>query len=107
MPVLSADLWAGPVHALDDQQLCLSWSESFVALKLARTRDERLELVNLRQAYLDELESRNPAGFESWLRSRAMPIGNPHSFLEAREYDQAGNLADPPSDPVDRKTEER
>jgi hypothetical protein len=95
-PLLSAHLWAGPVQALTDDQLVLSWSESFAVLKLTRTIHERLELVNLRQAYLDELESRNATGFDSWLRCRPSPIGIPQSYIEVREAH-----LDAPSGPTD------
>jgi hypothetical protein len=84
-PVLTAELLAGPVHALEDRALCRAWSDSFVAVKLSRSSDERLELVNLRQAYLDELESRNAFGFQTWLRSGARPVGNPARFLALHE----------------------
>ncbi|WP_028642378.1 hypothetical protein [Nocardioides sp. URHA0020] len=83
--VLTADLLAGPVHALEDGALCRAWSDSFVALKLSRTSAERLELVNLRQAYLDELESRNAFGFHAWLRSGARPVANPARYLALHE----------------------
>jgi hypothetical protein len=84
-PVLSPESWAGPVHALEDQRLFQAWSESFVRLKLTRTTDERAELVNLRQAYLDELESRHAAAFSSWLGSSARPVGDPTTFFEVPE----------------------
>lgn len=97
VPVLGADLWAGPVHALTDDQLLRSWSESFAVLKSTRTIDERLELVNLRQAYLDELESRNATGIDSWLRCRPSPLGIPQSYFEARD----AHLDAPPGPPDD------
>ena len=80
--VLTADLLAGPVHSLDDDELCRGWVGSFVAIKLSRSCDERLELVNLRQAYLDELESRNAFGFRAWLRAGARPHDNPARYLD-------------------------
>jgi hypothetical protein len=83
--VLTAELLAGPGHALGDRALCLAWSDSFVAVKLSHTSDERLELVNLREAYLDELESRNAFGFHTWLRSGAHPVGNPARYLALHE----------------------
>jgi hypothetical protein len=84
-PVLSAESWAGPVRILEDDQLFQAWSASFVELKLTRTTPEQSELVNLRQAYLDELESRNAGAFTSWLRSGAHPVGNPAPFFEIPE----------------------
>ena len=69
-------------RCLDDEQLCEAWSESYVALRRAPTAAERHALVNLRQAYLDELETRNAPGFRSWLRSGARPVENPRAFIE-------------------------
>ncbi len=88
MAVLTADLFAGPVHALDDRILCRAWTDSFLALDRARTPGQRLELVNLRQAYLDELESRHPTGFHAWLASDIGPSGDPGRFLLIRPRGQ-------------------
>ncbi len=90
--VLSAELLAGPVHSLEDQPLCLAWSDSFVELKRARTLSDRLELVNLRQAYLDELEQRNGYGFRAWLRSGARPLGSPARWLSLHEADGSAEV---------------
>lgn len=90
--VLSAELLAGPVHSLEDQPLCLAWSDSFVELKRARTVSDRLELVNLRQAYLDELEQRNGYGFRAWLRSGARPLGSPARWLSLHEADGSAEV---------------
>lgn len=62
----------------------ISWSESYVALHRARTPDERLAIVVARQAYLDDLEARDAAGFRSWLQSGARPVGNPERPLRPR-----------------------
>ena len=80
--VLTADLLAGPVHALDDVQLCTAWSGSYLALKLCPTAADQLEVVNLRQAYLDELHCRHASAIHDWLRSGARPASSPRSFLD-------------------------
>jgi hypothetical protein len=80
--VLTADLLAGPVHALDDVQLCTAWSRSYLALRGCPTAADQLEVVNLRQAYLDELHSRHESAVHDWLRSGARPASSPRSFLD-------------------------
>lgn len=65
------------LRAADDARLWAAWSESCLALRRARTPAEQLEIVNVRQAYLDELEARDTAGFQSWLSSGAHPTAHP------------------------------
>jgi hypothetical protein len=77
------------VAAADDRWATDMWLRAGLlgaaaAAVLSRSSDERLELVNLRQAYLDELELRNAFGFDAWLRSGAQPVGNPARFLTLR-----------------------
>jgi hypothetical protein len=69
---------------LADDRLCAAWSESYVALSRTTHPAERLAIVNTRQAYLDELEARDAAGFRSWLDSGARPVGNPAPFFKPR-----------------------
>jgi hypothetical protein len=78
---VDADHLSVLAQCLGDDRLCAAWSESYVALQLAHSPAERLGLVNLRQAYLDELEARNGPGFRTWLRSGARPVGNPRAFI--------------------------
>ncbi len=73
---------ADAVGALDDEALCRAWRRSFVHLSACRLPVRRLELVSLRQAYLDELVRRHPAAVQSWLVSGARAAGNPMPFLE-------------------------
>jgi hypothetical protein len=70
------------VGTLDDEALCQAWRRSFVHLTACRLPSRRLELVSLRQAYLDELGRRHPAAVDSWLASGARAASNPMPFLE-------------------------
>jgi hypothetical protein len=72
--------WAPAVQALSDEELCWSWRASYTVL-LAAPAAARLELVTLRQAYLEDLERRNPRGMRAWLDSGARAAGNPAPYL--------------------------
>lgn len=78
---LTADQLAPLVQVLDDAPLCRAWTSSFAQLRSAGTSAERVELANLRAAYLDELEVRNPVGFHAWLLHGAHPAHNPAQAL--------------------------
>jgi hypothetical protein len=69
------------VGALDDSQLCRAWRSSWEVLAQTTDVASRLELVTLRQVYLDELQRRHPAGFTAWLDSGAGPLGDPSRYL--------------------------
>jgi hypothetical protein len=68
--------------SLDDDALCLAWRRSFHQLQDARSPGARLAVVDLRRAYLDELQRRCPTGLASWLASGARASGNPLPFLD-------------------------
>lgn len=72
-----------PGHSAGDAS-DISWSESYVALHHAQTPGELLAIVEARQAYLDDLEARDSAGFRRWLQSGARPVGNPGRRLRPR-----------------------
>jgi hypothetical protein len=69
------------VAMLDDAMLCEAWRHSFVRLEASAAADVRLELVSLRELYLDELVRRHPAEVRLWLASGARAAGNPLPFL--------------------------
>ena len=69
------------VSALDDQEVCAAWRRSYVQLEFAGA-ERRLEVVRLRQVYLDELSRRHPVEVRRWLASGARAAGNPLPFLE-------------------------
>jgi hypothetical protein len=93
---------ADVVGALDDEALCRAWRRSFVHLSACRLPGRRLELVSLRQAYLDELVRRHPAAVQSWLVSGARAASNPMPFLERHlegaPHDGRDDLAGPGSE---------
>jgi hypothetical protein len=72
------------VGLLTTEQLCTSWSASFDAVQ-GTTDPRRLGvLAGLRRDYLDEMERRDPEGFEAWLalHARAGDDPRPHLSLE-------------------------
>jgi hypothetical protein len=72
---------ADGVLDLDDHALCDVWRRSYVRLGASRAAETRLEVVRLRQVYLDELVRRHPAEVRHWLASGARAAGNPLPFL--------------------------
>lgn len=72
--------WAPAIRALSDEELCRAWRASYLSLQEAPSA-AYLELVTLREAYLDDLERRNPLGMRAWLDSGARAAGNPAPYL--------------------------
>lgn len=72
-----------PVGTLPTEELCLAWRRSYLQLQRAADEPTRQQLVRARQAYLDELERRDPPGFIRWLASGARPGGDPSRYLTA------------------------
>lgn len=69
-------------HSLTDAELCLAWRASSAALELASSDlTKQAELVTARQNYLDELERRDPPGFQCWLADGARPDSDPGPYL--------------------------
>ena len=85
---------ADGVPALDDHGLCEAWRRSYVRLQASRAAGARLEVVRLRQVYLDELVRRHPAEVRRWLESGARAAGNPLPFLERTEHRRQGTPED-------------
>ncbi len=73
---------ADGLTALDDGAICAAWRRSYLRLEEATPTSRRLEVVRLRQLYLDELSRRHPAELRRWLASGARAAGNPQPFLE-------------------------
>lgn len=72
------------VGTLTTDQLCRFWSASFDAVKGATDPRRLGVLAGLRRDYLDEMERRDPEGFEVWLalHARAGDDPRPHLPLE-------------------------
>lgn len=83
-PVDTAPDWsptlAVPTH-LSDQDLCLAWESSSRALQHSTSAAERLEVVRVRQACLDELERRRPEAVRAWVLAGADPDSSPARYL--------------------------
>lgn len=79
---MRTDLGLRPsVAELTDVQLVRAWRISFAVLQDVRTAMARERVVALRQAYLDEMERRDPAAFGAWLESGAGAAGAPDNFV--------------------------
>ncbi|WP_134001039.1 hypothetical protein [Kribbella sp. VKM Ac-2566] len=72
------------VGELSDEELCLAWRRSFTQLQRAMGPDRRQAMVDVRRAYLDELERRHPDSFAVWLASNPRAAGNPARFFTHR-----------------------
>jgi hypothetical protein len=70
--------------SLDNDELCRTWRHSFVVLDKAEP-GERLPIVQLRQACLDELQRRDPSGFARWIGAGARAASDPGRYLFRRD----------------------
>jgi hypothetical protein len=70
-----------PPASMDDEELCWAWRVSFVALQRAPSVTARLQVVQKRQAYLDELDRRNADGLAAWFASGARAAGDPRRYI--------------------------
>ncbi|TCC26870.1 hypothetical protein [Kribbella speibonae] len=76
------------VEAMTDRQLCLAWRRSYVELGHSDSAETRASIAGFRGRVLDELERRNPVGFDDWLASGARAPSDPARYLlrsESRE----------------------
>lgn len=79
---LGAEAFRGLVCQMEDQELFAAWRQSNAVLDYTHRPDLRAELSALRQAYLDEMERRDPRGFALWLGSSLAQ--DPERFLTRR-----------------------
>ena len=70
-----------PTDSVTDEDLCLAWRSSFVALSRAEAAESRLRAVQIRGVILDELDRRNDEGLRSWFESGARAASDPHRHL--------------------------
>ncbi|WP_104092108.1 hypothetical protein [Arthrobacter sp. GMC3] len=78
---VEAAVFAPSIRVLDNHDLCQAWGRSYTWLEGADSLALQAYIVTLRQAYLDELERRDPAGLGAWLNSGPRPRGGPQKFL--------------------------
>ena len=81
--------WAGwldssraPVRPLSPSVLALEWRRTTAALATRLTSAAQQAVVQRRAEVLDEIERRNPAGFERWLSAGSAPDGDPDDVLD-------------------------
>lgn len=70
-----------PVRALTTEQLCSAWRASFEAVSVSADPERMAVLAQLRRDYLDELERRDPGGFDLWMALHAHPGDDPRPHL--------------------------
>jgi hypothetical protein len=79
------------IRGLSSDELCHTWRRTFVLLHQQTKTAAALAVVELRQACLDEMERRNPAGTRAWLASGPRAAGSPAKYFEgSTDGGQAG-----------------
>ncbi|MEV8379256.1 hypothetical protein AB0P21_41355 [Kribbella sp. NPDC056861] len=73
-------VWPSP-DSLTDAELCRSWRLSYAVLEHTHSVADRIHLIEIRAAYLDALQHRDPESFARWLSSGARAAGDPARYL--------------------------
>lgn len=77
------DLLTPPLHVFSTAEISAAWSTSQEALRRSTSPADRSAIAALRQAYLDELESRDASGLQRWLESGSALTSDPRPYLRA------------------------
>ena len=75
------DALADACRQFSSVELCLVWRQSFAMSRRARSTEDKLRLIRLRDAFLDEFQRRDPAALEAWLSSSVPPDMAPIAFF--------------------------
>ena len=75
---------ATPLAGLRIEALAQEWTSTSAALGLTLDPRSRAAIVRRREAVLDELERRDPAGFARWLAAGPLSVTDPARYLRAR-----------------------
>jgi hypothetical protein len=75
------------VHRLDLAGLCWAWTHSSDLLVEVPETPALAAVVALREVYLDEMERRDPTGFNAWIYSDAGVADPPDRFLAPPDED--------------------
>jgi len=70
------------LHSLSNSELCLAWRRSYCSLIETTSVPLRAAVVASRQAYLDEMERRDPRALTAWLAAGARAAGGPERYLD-------------------------
>lgn len=73
-----------PVSArgLSTEELCHTWRRTSLLLQQHNDASAAATVVSIRQACLQELERRDPAGVREWLSSGSRATGSPERYLD-------------------------
>lgn len=66
---------------LSDLEVCHAWRRSFVVLDSVSNPRDRLAVVQLREAYLDELDRRQPRALRAWLAAGGRAASGPDKYF--------------------------
>ena len=69
------------LRLLDDRELCRAWRRSYLVLDASVSPATRLAVVQLRQAYLDELGRRRPDALQAWFDAGGRAASGPDKFF--------------------------
>lgn len=72
---------AEQLRLLDDRELCRAWRRSYLVLDASVSAATRLAVVQLRQAYLDELGRRRPDALQAWFNAGGRAASGPDKFF--------------------------
>lgn len=72
---------------LTTEQLCRAWRTSFVLLDRTDDSEARTLLSTVRRRYLDELERRDPDGFERWMAAGARAASDPTRYISGTPHE--------------------
>jgi type III secretory pathway component EscV len=73
------------IATMSTLQIAIAWRRSLWDLKKATSARARAEIVNRRQAYLDELDGRDPEGLRCWLDAGPRAADNPTRFFRPQD----------------------
>lgn len=80
-----------PTSSLSLDELCRAWRTTRVLLESTEDANARSALAEVRKAYLDELERRDPVGFDRWLASDGGATTDPARFLTEAGHHSSGD----------------
>jgi hypothetical protein len=75
------------VRELSDAKLIHAWQLSYVVLQHSRRAPDLAAIADLRRRYLDELERRDPAGFDTWMQNGPRAASNPGRYVRSNAPD--------------------
>jgi len=79
-----ADALADACRDFSTLELCLVWRQSFALSRRAQKAEDKLRLIRLRQAFLDEFQRRDPEALQAWLSSPVSPELAPIAYFKPR-----------------------